>query len=110
MTPQQVFVLILIAALFNGLVSPALFIMVQLVPFWLPYLLPGVAQFVIVPELIFYVSSLTVATGTLLLSGVPAALYERIAGADPEATAPLYIWLAGALGLCLPAFARLNII
>ena len=44
---------------------------------------------------------------TLLVSGVPAALYERLVERDPEAAASMWIWLGGAATLCLPAVLRL---
>ena len=41
-------------------------------------------------------SSLMVATGTIILGGIPAALYERFVGAKDDSTeASLWIWLAG---------------
>ncbi|MCC6888175.1 MAG: hypothetical protein IT536_06535 [Hyphomicrobiales bacterium] len=54
--------------------------------------------------LIFYVSSLMLATGTIIVAGIPAALYERIVGAKEDSTeVSLWIWLAGTALLSLPA-------
>ena len=49
-------------------------------------------------------SSLMVATGTIILGGIPAALYERFVGAKEDSTeASLWIWLAGTGILTIPA-------
>jgi hypothetical protein len=45
-------------------------------------------------------------SATLLFSGVPAALYERLVDRDTESTASMWIWLAGAALLSAPAVAR----
>jgi len=52
-------------------------------------------------------SSLTVATGTIVLGGIPAALYERFIGAKDDSTeASLWIWLAGTGILTIPAIGN----
>jgi hypothetical protein len=43
-----------------------------------------------------------------MLSGVPAALFERFAGDGTRSVTSATIWLVGALFLSLPAFARLS--
>ena len=49
-------------------------------------------------------SSLMVSTGTIILAGIPAALYERFVGAGDDSTVvSLWIWLAGTALLALPA-------
>jgi hypothetical protein len=54
--------------------------------------------------LIFYVSSLMLATATIIVAGIPAAIYERFIGAKDDSTeASLWIWLAGTAILSLPA-------
>ena len=41
-------------------------------------------------------SSLMVSTATIILAGIPAAIYERFIGArDDSTTVSLWIWLAG---------------
>jgi hypothetical protein len=56
------------------------------------------------PALIFYVSALMLSTGTVILGGIPAALYERFIGAkDDSSEASLWIWLAGTGILTIPA-------
>jgi hypothetical protein len=58
-------------------------------------------------------SSLMVSTATIILGGIPAAIYERIIGAREDSTeASLWIWLAGTAVLTLPAignFLRIGI-
>src|SRR2546425_13367675 len=52
-------------------------------------------------------SSLMVATATIILGGIPAAIYERFAGAKDDSTeASLWIWLAGTAILTLPAIGN----
>ncbi|MSP02632.1 MAG: hypothetical protein EXR07_16515 [Acetobacteraceae bacterium] len=49
-------------------------------------------------------SSLMVSTATIIIGGIPAALYERFIGAKDDSTkASLWIWLAGTALLALPA-------
>ena len=49
-------------------------------------------------------SSLMVSTATIILGGIPAALYERFTGAKDDSTpVSLWIWLAGTAILTLPA-------
>ncbi|MBM3546660.1 MAG: hypothetical protein FJX54_06885 [Alphaproteobacteria bacterium] len=52
-------------------------------------------------------SSLMVSTATIILGGIPAALYERFVGADSDSTeTSLWIWLAGTGLLTLPAIGN----
>jgi hypothetical protein len=49
-------------------------------------------------------SSLMVSTATIILGGIPAAIYERFAGAkDDSPVTSLWIWLAGTAILTIPA-------
>ena len=52
-------------------------------------------------------SSLMVSTATIILGGIPAAIYERSIGAKDDSTvASLWIWLAGTGILTLPAIGN----
>jgi hypothetical protein len=52
-------------------------------------------------------SSLMVSTATIILGGIPAAIYEHVIGAKEDSTeASLWIWLAGTALLTLPAVGR----
>ena len=52
-------------------------------------------------------ASLMVSTATIILAGIPAAIYERFAGAKDDSTdVSLWIWLAGTALLALPAIGN----
>jgi hypothetical protein len=52
-------------------------------------------------------ASLMVSTGTIILAGIPAAIYERFVGAKEDSTeVSLWIWLAGTAILTLPALGN----
>ena len=80
----------------NGLFSPFLAIAVPIAAVLMPEVFPRSVGWVL------FFSSLLVASGTLLFSGVPAALYERLVNRDRSQVA-LWIWLGGAMLLALPA-------
>ncbi len=63
--------------------------------------------FITSPVVQFYLSSLLLAVGSVLLAGIPAALYERAKGQTGSSPASLGIWLAGLALLSLPSFGRL---
>jgi hypothetical protein len=83
----------------NGLFNPAI------VPF--AYLFAKVlspALFFGSEALTLLFASLMASTGTLIVGGLPAAIYERIKGIKDDSTeASLWIWLAGTALLTLPA-------
>jgi len=54
-------------------------------------------------------SSLMVSTATIILGGIPAAIYERVVGTSEPAVSSevsLWIWLAGTALLTLPAIGN----
>jgi hypothetical protein len=52
-------------------------------------------------------SSLMVSTATIIIAGIPAAIYERIIGAKDDSTpGSLWVWLAGTALLSLPAIGN----
>lgn len=52
-------------------------------------------------------SSLMVSTATIILGGIPAAIYERVTSSDRESSlVSLWIWLAGTAMLTLPAIGN----
>jgi hypothetical protein len=69
---------------------------------------------VLAPSLLFGSTSLTlmfsslmVSTATIIIAGIPAAIYERAAGAkDDSTTGSLWIWLTGTALLTLPAIGN----
>jgi hypothetical protein len=69
---------------------------------------------VLAPSLLFgstaltlYFSSLMVATATVIIAGIPAAIYEKFAGVEDDSNVvSLWIWLAGTAVLTLPAIGN----
>ena len=58
-------------------------------------------------SLIFYFGALMLSTATIILGGIPAAIYERIQGVKDDSTeGSLWIWLAGTALLTMPAMGR----
>jgi hypothetical protein len=52
-------------------------------------------------------ASLMVSTATIILAGIPAAIYERFSGVKDDSSAvSLWIWLAGTAVLTLPALGN----
>lgn len=52
-------------------------------------------------------SSLMVSTATIIIAGIPAAIYEHAIGAGDDSTpGSLWIWLAGTALLTLPAIGN----
>jgi hypothetical protein len=57
-------------------------------------------------SVMFLIASLLFSTMTLILAGIPAALYERWIGAKEPTEMSMWIWLAGTGLLTLPAAAN----
>jgi hypothetical protein len=98
MDRQTLFPLILGVCVVNGIFSPYLNLAVAVTAVLLPELFPRTVEWVL------FWSSILLSTATLVLSGVPAALYERLV--ERESMASTWIWLAGASALTLPAASR----
>jgi hypothetical protein len=102
-TMQQDVMLVLIAAisLLNGMqASPFLVIFAA-------GLAPILSAFFITsPVLLFYFASLCAGVSTVILAGIPAALYERFAGGGMTSVTSLTIWLAGSVILAIPTILR----
>jgi hypothetical protein len=55
-------------------------------------------------SLFFYFAALMLSTATIILAGIPAAIYERLFDAKDDSTdASLFIWLAGTALLSIPS-------
>lgn len=100
MDRDQIFVFVVIVCIFNGLFSPWLLVAVVNAPAWMPGFIPYS------PQLLFYGASLLVSSLTLLVSGVPAALVERFLKDEVSPAGVLWIWLAAAGLLSIPAFEQ----
>jgi len=98
---QNLLLLILGLAIVNGIFSPYLSIAIPVSAVLLPEIFPRTVQWVL------FWSSILLASATLLFSGVPAALYERLVERDGKSTTSMWIWLAGAGVLTLPIVQRM---
>lgn len=88
-------------SILNGLFSPYIAIAMPIAAVLLPEVFPRSVGWVL------FFSSLLVSSATLLVSGVPAALYERLTDRGKDGLVASVIWLAGAFLLALPAFRHL---
>lgn len=95
---QTLLIVIIALCIVNGIFSPYLKIAIPVALVLMPELFPRTLEWVL------FWSSVLLSSATLLLSGVPAALYERLAG-GPAGTA-IWLWLAGAAALSLPVALR----
>jgi hypothetical protein len=97
---QTIFLMLIGLCVVNGIFSPYLNVAIPITAALMPELFPRTVEWVL------FWSSILLSSATLLFSGVPAALYERLARAGADNAASMWIWLAGALLLSLPAVAR----
>jgi hypothetical protein len=93
MTPRNLFVATVGVSLLHGLVPKSLvfWMAYSLTPLWMPDLIP------LTPETWFYFASLMTATVTLLLSAVPAGLFERLTGRAQSDNASMLVWFGAAI-------------
>jgi hypothetical protein len=98
---QSIFLIVVALSIVNGIFSPFLKIAIAVSAVLLPELFPRTVEWVL------FWGSVLLASVTLLFSGVPAALYERLIERDANGTASMWIWLAGAAILSLPAVHRI---
>jgi len=98
MDRSTLFPVILGVCVVNGIFSPYLNLAVAVTAVLMPELFPRTVEWVL------FWSSVLLSTFTLLVSGVPAALYERLV--ERESLASVWIWLGGAFALTLPAVNR----
>lgn len=97
---QPLFFAVLGVCMANGIFSPYLNLAIPIAAVLLPELFPRTVEWVL------FWSSILLASATLLFSGVPAALYERLLERDAESGMAMWIWLCGAAVLSLPAALR----
>lgn len=83
-------------AIVNGIFSPWVLAVFVFFPVWYPSWAPPYTQ------IVYMLSALILSTLTIMVSGVPAALYERLSPAPKPAVSGL-IWLVGVVLLTLPA-------
>ena len=99
---NMLFTTVIGLSIVNGLFSPYLAIAVQVVPALMPELFPKTVGWML------FFSSLFVSSATLLGSGVPAALYERMMDASEESTGSMWVWLTAAVLMSLPALSNIG--
>jgi uncharacterized membrane protein len=76
---------------FSPLFDPVLFLLK-------PFVTPLLSS----PLVLFYLTSLFISVMTLVLSGIPAAIYERARGQETSTPFSLGIWFVATLLLALP--------
>lgn len=85
----------------NGIFNPLFFFVFQISVYLMAEPLFGSTS------AIAYFTSLMLSTATVILGGIPAALYERFKGAKEDSTpVSLWIWLACTAILTLPAIGN----
>lgn len=104
MTPQTLFILTMGVCLAGSLLhmvgGSLLFrIVFATAPLWWPEV------FGYYVSVLVYASSLLIATVTLMVSGVPTALYERVSGVREATVESMAIWLGSAVLLTLAGLA-----
>ncbi|RWQ36035.1 MAG: hypothetical protein E5Y88_18690 [Mesorhizobium sp.] len=87
---------VMAVAIVNGIFSPWVLMVFLFYPVWYPAWAPPLSQ------IVHMASALILSTITIMLAGVPAALYERWS-AQPRSIVVSSIWLAGTVLLTLPA-------
>jgi hypothetical protein len=83
-------------AILNGIFSADQFVVAAFQPFWYPWLFPRS------PELIQFLSSIILSTLTLMVSGVPAGIYEKVRGVDQTDLISAIIWFLASVVIIFP--------
>jgi hypothetical protein len=86
-----------VVAIVNGIFSPYLLSVFLFYPLWYPTWAPAVTEAVVA------ISSILLATLTLMIAGIPAAISERVRGKKETDDVSALIWFCCALLLTLPA-------
>jgi hypothetical protein len=92
---------IIALAILNGLFSPHLIAVFALQNFWYPFFLPASLS------LVFALSSLLVATLYLMVSGVPAALFEKFLGEGRASLTSRIVWFSAMALMTLPSLPNI---
>ncbi|MEJ8570989.1 hypothetical protein [Microbaculum marinum] len=98
MSHQGYLIGILGFALLNGMFSPILLPQTTAAVLLLS---PGLL--ISSPHIVAFLAYIIGSTFTIMLAGIPAALYERVTGARESGPVSLWIWLACTALLSLPA-------
>lgn len=98
---QTMFMVVVGLSIANGIFSPLLKIAIPISAALMPELFPRTVEWVL------FWGSVLLASVTLLLGGVPAAVYERLVARAPGGVVSMWIWLGGVAFLCLPALTAM---
>lgn len=101
MNLQPYIIAIVAFGMLGGMLSTA---MVQNVYWALLLLSPGLL--IGSPQILVFLVYLVGSTLTIMIGGIPAALYERTTRAGQSTAASMWIWLAGTALVSLPAVAK----
>jgi hypothetical protein len=79
---------------------------------WFDVIAPPIAAilsgfYITSPVLLFYFASLCVSVFTVMIAGLPAAIYEQSQGLKESNATSMMIWMGAALLLALPALLRM---
>lgn len=96
MNPQTIFIAVLGVTLLNGFVSPVVPLVFVMAPVWLPEFVPPTRI------VLLYGTSLIVSVSTLMISAVPAGIFERLTGRQDTDVTSMFVWLGAAILLTLP--------
>jgi hypothetical protein len=101
MSPFTIFAIILGVCALNGMFSPflrlSMAVVLALLPEWFP---PNI-------HWLLFFGAVFLSSLTLVVGGIPAALYERLWEGEPFTGVSMYIWLACCVLLTLPALTNL---
>lgn len=101
-TARHLIIATVALAILNGIMSPFLFSVFVLYPLWYPNWAP-VEQTAVVT-----LSSLILSSAMLMVTGVPAALYERLVGKAGTTATSAWIWLICMVVATLPSLPGLS--
>jgi len=65
---------------------------------WTPFLLPDVV--LAAPRVLIFLHTLLIGFGLVVVSGVPAAAFQRAAGRPRDDDVTMIVWTGSCLGLC----------
>jgi len=101
MSANPFIVALLAVAMLNGIFSPFFVITSQV-------MITSVMPFILLagPAVTAFLASLVAATATIMLAGIPAALFERVTGRASTDAASWTVWVVTAALVSLPALAR----
>ncbi len=101
MPSHPLIVAIMAVGMLNGIFSPFFVITSQV-------MLTAIMPLLILagPVVTAFLASLVAATATIMLAGIPAALFERITRRPATDAVSYAIWLAAAVLISLPALLR----